>query len=92
MKHTIESLKGMSDAELGGLLGHDQQLAELKDGLKEADALKGDARKRVEDRIAAMMQPHVYPGEIKHMVAAAKRKEQSGKEAMADCSCCSVID
>lgn len=92
MKHTIESLKGMADAELAGLLGHPQELEQFKDGLKEADALKGKARETVEDQIAEMLTPHVYPGEIRHMVASAKRKEQTGKDALADCCPCSVID
>ena len=91
-KVTIKNLVGKSDEELLELLGYASKVEEFKENLAAADKLEGKAREKVEERIEKMFTPHVYPDEIKWAIEDATRKSKSGKEAMNDCSCASVLD
>lgn len=91
-KHTVDELAGKTDAELLELLGFASQVDEFKEALGEAKALKGKARERIEERVNEMLTPHVYPGDLKYAVKSAKRETATGKEALNDCCCASVLD
>jgi hypothetical protein len=88
----IADLKKKTDAELIELFGYDRKLEDFKEALEEGDKLTGKAREKVEDRINEMLTPRVYPEDLKYTVESAKRSAKTGKEAMNDCCCASVID
>lgn len=93
----IETLAGMSDDDLNKALGLNRQLEEAKKGIKEMNALQGDARKEAEERVAKMFQPNVYPGEFKWIAKdaerhAAMKKAKTAKEEMCDCSPSSLMN
>lgn len=83
----IAELKAMDDAKLLEVLGFQQQVDQFKAQIAEADSLKGDAREKVEEEIQRMFTPHVYPGDLKYSIERAKRKNRTGKEEAACCSC-----
>lgn len=89
MRYGIDTLKAKKDPELLELLGLDQKLAVFKEALAEADTLKGEPRKKVEDRINSMLTPNIYPEDLRYAVRDAKR---SGKEEMCNCCPTSVMD
>jgi len=95
----IETLVGMSDDDLNKALGLNRQLEEAKKGIKEMNALQGDARKEAEERVSKMFQPNVYPGEFKWIAKDAERhaamkacKAKTAEEEMCDCSPSSLMD
>lgn len=91
-RYTLEDLKNKTDAEFYELFGYDRQVAEFKDTLSEAEKLPPKGKEKVEDRLNEMLSPRIYPEDLKYTVESAKRKEQSGKEALCDCSPASVLD
>lgn len=90
-KVSIDDLMGKTDAELSKLLGLDAELAMFKTKLAEASTLTGKARTYVEEKIAQRLQPNLDSRDISWMIEDAKRMSAKGKEAMTDCSPCSVI-
>lgn len=81
----VEELVGKSDAELGALLGHDEALKQFKSVLKEAQGLSGQGRKDFEASLNRMLTPKVYTNELQYQISRAKKKSQTGKDAMACC-------
>ena len=64
----------------------------FKAKLTEASSLTGDARKMIEDKITQRLQPDLDARDMGWWIEDAKRMNQKGKAAMADCSPCSVMD
>lgn len=91
MADQIKTLLALDDTELGAKLGHAHALAEFKESLTRADALEGDARKKVEDRLDDMLNPTIYADSLKYAVESAERKAK-GKTGPADVleGCCDV--
>lgn len=91
----IKDLAKKSDEELLEVFGFKDKVAAAREEIQKMDKLEGKAREIAEERIERMFEPHVYPDEFKWIredaERAAKRK-QTGKEALADCSCGSVLD
>jgi hypothetical protein len=91
----IKTLRAMDDAQLLDILGLVNTLNDFKEDLEEADKLSGKAREEVQERINNMLSPRIYPGDLGYAIEDAQRrakKNQSGKDAMADESPSSVID
>lgn len=84
----IDQLAKMDDAALSKALGLDAKLAEAKEGIAQLSALEGDARKRAEERIEKMFEPHIWADEFKHI---AKSAQRSPEDECNDCSPCSIM-
>jgi hypothetical protein len=88
----IKALLKLDDTGLAEILGFNRKVAAFREDLQEADKLTGKAREEVQERVDEMLTPNVYPGDLGYAIERATRKKQSGKEALADCSCTSVMD
>lgn len=91
-KYTLADVKGMSDAELGALFGFPDKIKTFKDHIAEADKLPPKGKKVVEDRLNSMLNPTIYPDEIRWAIDDAKRKDRTGKDELCCCEPASVVD
>lgn len=92
MADIIDELKGLDDNALLAKLGLSAQLDEAKKGIAAAAALEGDARTIAANRVAKMFEPHVWPGEFKHIAKSAVRQaNRSGVDEMLDDDPCCVM-
>jgi hypothetical protein len=97
--NTIEGLLKLDDVQLMSILGMSRQLQQVKEDLKEAAALKGEARKIAEEKIERLLTPQISESSFRWAVDDAKReaarksgkKNGSGGEAYADTSPGSVV-
>lgn len=83
-KMTLEELAGLDDQETLELLGFAEKADAFKKKIEEARKLKPSQKAYVEERINKMLTPNIYGDEVDWAIRDAKRKEQTGKEAMAD--------
>ena len=91
-KLTLSDLQKMNDQELLELLGFSERVDKFKEQLSETAKLPPKQKTFVEERIQRMLTPNIYGDELEWAIQDAKRKDQTGKEAMADCCCRSVLD
>lgn len=88
-KITLDKLKGFTDEQLSEALGFNAKIEDFKSQIAEADSLKGNARKEVEQEIERMFSPRVYPEDLKYKVEHAKHKasRKDGKGEACYCGC-----
>jgi hypothetical protein len=91
----IKDLVKKTPDELLEIFGFKDKVAKAQEEIQKMDKLEGKARTIAEERIERMFEPHVYPDEFQYIRESAEReakRKQTGKEALCDCSPCSVLD
>lgn len=91
-KYSIKALLAMTPEQQLEVFGLNDELEEIIERLQEADKLSGKPRQDVEDEIQEMFEPNIDGDRIRWAIEDAKRRNATGKQALADGSPCSVLD
>lgn len=91
-KSSVEELLALDDPALMEALGLTRQLESAKENLQKISKLTGKAREFADSRLEELLTPRIGDNNLRYLVEDAERiAKKGGKEALNDCSPCSVM-